>query len=106
MKKSELQTSVRSYLESKNILCFPTKPLAQSRTDMNKAYSGISTPGMADLLAFYQSQRTGIVPVWLEITSHRGRQTPDQKQFQSLVQSRRHVYLVITSVQAAKEFFE
>ncbi len=105
MKQKDLQRSVMSYLESMNILCFPTKPgmaLASKHTGKSPDTSAL---GMADLLAFYQSERMGIIPVWLEVQPHRGKQTLEQKHFQELVQSKRHVYMVVSSVHAVKEFF-
>lgn len=106
MRRTDLRRSVLNYLESKSILCFPTQPTMLSTSKCTKEVSEIRVRGMTDLLAFYQSERMGTIPVWLEVRSRRGRQTPDQKQFQALVESKRHVYMVITSVQAAKEFFD
>ena len=93
-----------SYLESRNILCFPTKPMVAPLKSTKKALD-IGPVGMADVLAFYQSERLGIIPVWLEVQPRRGRQTSEQKHFQELVQSKRHVYMVVSSVHAVKEFF-
>lgn len=105
MKQKDLQRSVLSYLESRNILCFPTKPTIAPPSKSTKKALEIGPLGMADLLAFYQSERMGIIPVWLEVQPRRGKQTSEQKHFQELVQSKRHVYMVVSSVHAVKEFF-
>ncbi len=105
MKQIDLQRSVINYLESKNILCFPTKASILPSSKWTKEFPEISLLGMADLLAFYPSERMGIIPVWLEVRSRRGRQTPDQKHFQELVESKQHVYMVVTSVDVVKESF-
>lgn len=94
-----------SYLESMNILCFPTKGDTLPAFRYRRSSAGSSTAGMADLLAFYESEHMGVIPVWLQTKTRRGKQTPDQKHFQALVESKKHVYLVVTSIQAAKEFF-
>lgn len=106
MRQIDLQRSVMNYLESKNILCFPTKPSILATSKWTNAFPEISMLGMADMLAFYQSERMGIIPVWLKVRSRRGRQTAEQKHFQALVESKKHVYMVVTSVDAVKECFE
>ena len=106
MKQTDLQRSVMKYLESRNVLCFATRPSPLQASKSKKAFPEISMRGMADLLAFYQSERMGIIPVWLEVRSRRGRQTPDKKHFQDLVESKKHVYMVVTSVEAVKECLE
>lgn len=105
MKQVDLQHSVMSYLESKDILCIPIKAGMLS-TSRGKQLREIGALGLADLLAFYPSERMGIIPVWLEVRSRRSRPTPDQEHFRALVESKKHVYMVVTSVQAAKEFFD
>lgn len=51
-------------------------------------------PGMSDILAFPQ----GPHPVlWIEAKSMKGRQTPEQKSFQKLVELHGHSYLLARS---------
>lgn len=67
-------------------------------------------PGMADLLATPKIMPDGEYgvtvphPLWLELKSPRGRQSPAQHQFQSEVEAQGHIYLLVRDAQQMIDF--
>jgi len=62
---------------------------------------GVANPGGADLIGIYNGRFVAV-----EIKTPTGRQSPDQKRFQSLVESKGGEYVILRSVDDAKAWVE
>lgn len=62
---------------------------------------GVGGPGGSDLIGMFRGRFLAV-----EIKTPRGRQSPEQRQFQQLVESKRGIYLMPRSVQHAIDMLE
>jgi len=60
---------------------------------------GVGSPGGADLIGLYNGRFVAV-----EIKTPTGRQSPDQKTFQSLVEAKGGEYVILRSVEDAREW--
>lgn len=67
----------------------------------NRQRYGIGNPGGADLIGLYAGRFCG-----LEIKTQRGQQSDEQRKFEQLVKSKGGVYVVVRSVEEAREWAE
>lgn len=104
-KEFQLQLAVEEYLESKQIFFFRLWPGLASQSGSGKGQNSYSDRGVPNLLAFFDSQKMGIIPVWLQIKSRTDTLTPDEFQFQQVVKSKRHAYLTVRSLEDLIESF-
>lgn len=97
--EQSLQRLVLDWLAAKNILAFRMNTGA---VKTEKRFFRFGVSGMADIVAFpIKCYADGVtetwklpLPVWIELKSAKGRQTPEQKSFQKQVEEVGHVYLV------------
>jgi len=64
-----------------------------------KVRFGVGSPGGSDLIGLYCGRA-----VFVEIKTPTGRQSPEQKQFQQLVESKGGIYRILRSVEDARAF--
>lgn len=60
------------------------------------------TPGCADIMAILPSK----LPMWLEIKSPTGKQSPEQKAFQEEVEAHGHMYMVVRNISELIEWID
>lgn len=68
---------------------------------MNRVRYGVGNPGGADFIACVSGRFVGV-----EIKTPVGRQTPEQKQFEHVVKSKGGIYVVLRSVEEARQWAE
>ena len=106
MTESQIQTAVR--LELGNVTRYPEIVLWPNVCGVfldehsgTKRRVGVGNPGGADLIGMWNGRFLGV-----EIKTPIGRQSPEQKRFQTLVEKRGGVYIVLRSVEDAQQWAE
>lgn len=112
-----VQSAITDFLAAEHVLHFRMNTGAmQGEHNGKKWFVRFGAPGMADLLAFkevwcwwMQNSEAGIhndvrdlihsiTPVWIEVKKPGGKQSPNQKSFQKLVESHGHRYILADSI--------
>lgn len=102
-----LQSLILAWLAAEHILAFRMNTGAMvSESQGRKRFTRFGVKGMADILAFQDSGPCVSSPVWLELKSEAGRQTPEQKSFQSQVEEHGHLYRVVRSLEEVEMIFK
>ena len=98
--------AVLDYLAARKILAFRMNTGAMSGEHNGKRwFMRFGAQGMADVLAFPHVWREDnadmliIAPLWLEVKTAKGKQSPAQKEFQAMVEADGHQYAVVRSVE-------
>lgn len=101
--EKQIQNAIQDLLLAHRILHFRMNTgFLQSKAGNWVRFGSV---GMADLLVLPQIVRGGGVkyphPLWIEVKSGKGQQTPDQVSFQKIVESEGHWYVVLRSIDEA-----
>lgn len=96
MKESQIQDAIRLALGREPDLVLWRNNCGSAERRGHHIRFGVGGPGGADLIGIFRGRF-----VAAEIKSARGRQSEDQRRFQSLVQSKGGVYAVLRSVDDA-----
>jgi hypothetical protein len=112
--ESDIQKAILDYLAARHVLAFR---MQTGQAKMGDRYVRFGTQGMADILAF-KHRKTGflaspaiegdytkdvIVPLWIEMKTDKGKQSPFQKSFQEQVEDEGHMYIVARSIEDVEE---
>lgn len=93
--------SVKALLKARGVLSFRMQAGDRFGSYKGKVWRIMGNPaGTADLLCFY----AGFNPLWIEVKSSVGKQTPVQKQFQEIVERQGHIYLLARSASEVEAF--
>lgn len=98
MKESQLQDLIRLAISEANpAVILWRNNIGVAELHGHKIRFGVGGPGAADLLGIYKGRFLAV-----EIKTPVGRQTPDQRMFQQLVENNNGVYVILRSVDDAK----
>ncbi|MGE0206104.1 MAG: hypothetical protein AB7E70_19660 [Hyphomicrobiaceae bacterium] len=103
MRESEIQDAVR--LELGDVRKYPELVLWRNNVgqmidkDGRRVVFGVGGKGAADLLGLWSGRFVAI-----ELKTDRGRQTDEQRRFELLIQSKGGVYVVLRSVEEARQW--
>lgn len=96
MTESQLQDSIRLALGAVDGLVLFRNNIGMAERGGHKIRFGVGGPGGADLIGLYRGRFVAV-----EIKTPTGRQTPEQRTFQQLVERLQGVYVVLRSVEEA-----
>ena len=103
VREKDIEKSVLQYLYHAGIFAFKYPTTGRYDTKKNTWIKTRGTiTGVADIIMIMEEGKT----VWLEIKSPKGKQTPNQIEFQRKLEVRGHKYLVIRSVQDLIDWLE
>jgi len=112
--EAQIQAAIMDYLATERILAFRNNTGAMFGYHNGKKWAvRFGVPGMADIVSYPKLKRPsgawteiydGIL--WIEVKAPKGKQSELQKDFQKLVESHGHTYLLATSVDEVMEFLK
>jgi hypothetical protein len=106
LKRSEadVMRSVKALLKATGILSFRMNSGDRFGSYKGKVWRIMGNPtGTADLLCFIPKEGY-VLPLWIEAKSSIGKQSPEQKQFQEMVENEGHSYLLARSAEDLHEW--
>jgi len=99
--ESALQDSIRLALGEVRGLVLFRNNIGVAEMRGHTVRFGVGGPGGADLIGIYNGRFVAV-----EIKTPTGRQSPDQKRFQALVESKGGEYVILRSVDEARAWVE
>lgn len=117
MSEAQTQRAILDYLAAQRILhCRMNTGAMKAEHNGKTRFLRFGRKGMADILAFPKGgclclncnswQRRHSMPLWIEVKSATGRQSPEQKAFQAEVEADGHSYLLVRDVDDLRRYFE
>ena len=117
LSEAMIQASIIEYLAARHIFALRLNSGTMMSTYKGKSYrTALCAPGTADILAFphipitlfkgenrYETIVDRFLPLWLEVKSATGKQTPVQKSFQRQVEDEGHKYVIVRSIEDVAE---
>lgn len=97
MKESLLQDHIRLALGNVDGLCLWRNNIGTAEIRGYRVKFGVGGPGGADLIGLYKGWFVAV-----EIKTDTGRQSPDQRTYQALVESKGGIYTILRSVDDAR----
>jgi hypothetical protein len=111
--EADVKRSVMELLRMRHIMFFRMNAGSTILANRGGGFRKIEghPAGTADILAFIALHPGGPFqcsddPVWIELKSSTGKQSPEQKEFQKMVESEGHVYLLARSAAEVEEWLE
>ena len=105
-----IQASILEYLVARRIFAIRMNSGTQIIKDgAHRRVIRLHDPGTADILVFHRPiawEDQGLTPLWLEVKSATGKQSPVQKSFQHQVEEEGHVYRLVRSIEDVKSVLE
>jgi hypothetical protein len=101
LNESLLQDHIRLALGNVDGLCLWRNNIGTAEIRGYRVRFGVGSPGGADLIGLYRGRFVAV-----EIKTPTGRQSPDQRTFQALVESKGGTYTILRSVEEARAWAE
>lgn len=98
MTEGQLMDAVRLVLGSEPAGCWWRNNIGTAQLHGHTVRFGVGNPGGADLIGVYRGRFVAV-----EIKTATGRQSPEQRQWQQLVESKGGLYVLNRSVDDARE---
>jgi len=96
MTESQLQDAIRLVLNHPDLVLYRNNcGIAEMRG--HKVRFGVGSPGGADLIGCFRGRFLAV-----EIKTPTGRQSPEQRAFQQLIESKGGIYVILRSVEDAR----
>ena len=100
MSENAIQKCILDYLAAQHILAFR---MQTGQAKMGDRCVRFGTPGMADILAFprviFKPNLLVSLPLWIEVKTEKGKQSPLQSSFQEQVEAEGHFYILARSIE-------
>lgn len=102
MTESQLQDAIRLVLGATGEILLHRNNVGMARMPNGAPIKfGVGNPGGADLVGVFRGRA-----LYVEIKTPTGRQSPEQKAFQSLVERHGAIYRILRSVEEAQSFLQ
>ena len=110
LSEAMIQGAILEYLAARHVFAIRMNSGTQIIKDgSHRRVIRLHDPGTADILAFPRPitwEDQGLTPLWLEVKSETGKQSPIQKSFQHQVEEEGHVYRLVRSIEDVKSVLE
>lgn len=102
MTESQLQDAVRLELgQCREAVFWRNNCGFADMRDGSKVRFGVGSPGGSDLIGVFRGRA-----IFVEIKTPTGRQSPEQKTFEQLVQGKGGIYVIVRSIDDARALIE
>lgn len=102
MSERDTQKAILQFLALKRVLAYRMNTgAAVYKTAGKRRFVRYGTPGMADVVAF-----TPQSVIWIEVKGPKGRQSPEQREFQKVHEKLGHIYVLARSLSDVSCLFD